>query len=142
MPATDPQNPTSPAAELDPIRRVSNAEHAQACTCSYSDFWLASHPTQERTPPINATEPHPSASPEPDDDTPDASPLYSDLTLCPCGAPATEGALCRKCKARSIWLRRQSERERHAKPRRAHDGHRPPKRGPEPDRPRGRRTGR
>ncbi len=70
-----------------------------------------------------------------------AWPLDSEESRCPCGARASAGQLCTKCRARAAWAQRRAHRDRPAfenGPRRlrrgrARDGQ---SRRPEPDRPR------
>lgn len=70
-----------------------------------------------------------------------AWPLDSEESRCPCGARASAGQLCTKCRARAAWAQRRAHRDRPAfenGPRRqrrgrARDGE---SRRPEPDRPR------
>ncbi|MBV9452442.1 MAG: hypothetical protein JO345_41805 [Streptosporangiaceae bacterium] len=45
------------------------------------------------------------------DDEPINPPHYDD-PRCPCGALADRNNLCRKCRARALWERRQANRER------------------------------
>lgn len=39
-------------------------------------------------------------------------PLYSEESLCPCGARAEACGLCVKCRARAAWARRRAYRDR------------------------------
>ena len=71
------------------------------------------------------------------DDEPVNTPHHDD-PRCPCGALADRNHLCRKCRARALWERRQANRERRAV-RRGSPSHRT---GRDSSRPRGRRPGR
>ena len=142
MPATDrtsrPRNPLDLVQRID--GRDTRNEHVQRCSDLRSVTGSHPHPREDR--PIT-TDDHP--TPEPDHDpkteNPTTTPLYADLDHCPCGAVATDGPLCGKCRARATWQRRQAERSRHT-PRRPNERHRPAGRDRDTDRPRGRRSGR
>jgi hypothetical protein len=66
---------------------------------------------------------------KPDDDRPQADPLRPDRIQCACGATAERDGLCRKCRARALWGRRDTGRRARAT-------------RPTPTRPRTRRPGR
>jgi hypothetical protein len=72
---------------------------------------------ERREPPINDTEPRPDDSTTDPDSSPDSSPVpadfFADAGLCPCGAQAVPGLLCRKCRARATWSRRKDGAARH-----------------------------
>jgi hypothetical protein len=67
--------------------------------------------SQREESPINDTDPRPDDTTADPDSSPDSSPvpadLYSDLTLCACGAQTVPGRLCRKCSSRATWSRRK-----------------------------------
>ncbi|MGH3923752.1 MAG: hypothetical protein ACRDTT_12940 [Pseudonocardiaceae bacterium] len=47
-------------------------------------------------------------------DEPGANAPHHDDAPCPCGALADRNGLCRKCRARATWERRQANRQRRA----------------------------
>ena len=117
MPATEHRiNLSTASGDLVPDLGQSETRyaHVHACSC----LGLANGIRTREDTPISAMDEHPHPTPEPQP-APSAAPLYSDVAHCPCGAPAAEGELCRKCQARAAWDRRQAQRRRHEKPRRS-----------------------
>jgi hypothetical protein len=72
---------------------------------------------------------HPDHDADDDRPRPQADPLRPDRIQCACGATADRDGLCRKCRARALWGRRDTGRRARAS-------------RPTPTRPRTRRPGR
>jgi len=75
---------------------------------SASNNDMTSTERKEMTIEMSSADSHPEAV---DGDEPVNTPHLDD-PRCPCGALADRNNLCRKCRARALWERRQANRER------------------------------